>query len=145
MDVASRTRSLSWPSELQWMPRWTAGARIPEGQSRRHLLSLTGCWPRLPELSLASFLIEPCPQPPRPSCARRKWGSGAFSPDAQASVCGCHRVVTWVSSHLSEWCSRFHDYCSCHASPARRDGMLAKGTHVAVSECGCGCFGRKGN
>lgn len=42
MDVASRTRSLSWPCERPVDAKMDSrGPHIPEGQSGRHLLSLT--------------------------------------------------------------------------------------------------------
>lgn len=45
VDVASRTRSLSWPFErLVDAQMDSRGPHIPEGQSSRHLLSLMGCW-----------------------------------------------------------------------------------------------------
>lgn len=131
------TRAWMWPAEpvhflgllsIWWMPRLTAESpTFLKGKTIGICWALRGVGPRLPELPRASFLTEPCPQPPRASCARRIWGSRAFSPGTQASVYGSHWVVTWVSSRLSEWCSKVSDHCSYPASPARRGGRWQRG------------------
>lgn len=134
MGVASRTRVLSWPSEVTVDGR--IDGREPHvlvGQNNRYVLSLTGCQV-LPAQAFTG--VSPTYDHLIPLVQGGNGGQGAFSPSVQASVNVCHRVVTWLSSSLPESCFKF----------SKQGQNVSKGDRgLAARARGCGCFGRKGN
>lgn len=155
MNVATGTCSPSWPYEH------TVSAEIDSkepqvhvGQNNSLLLGLTGSQARPARFHMSHLSLSPADghlgplvqrgnrgpsthctrilglKKPSPQVCRLLW----MSPDG---------AVTLISSHLSKWSSKVSDQGSFPESPASRDGPLARGCDLAVSECGSRCFGRR--